>query len=360
MSNHLFKNQLMMPYFKSNNNSTSQVTTTNNNTPIKLPQFDNPDAKDHYLAPQNYRYLSLLPGFSTYTHGLPIASVNTAPNQIAAKEKIIPQLKSPLQQVPEEQEDDEGKEDPQQQQQYHHQLNQHEYHLHSCIHPHKFDLFNSNDEKIPRNLPNDVELEFVRATNHSNNDNNKNKFSASILQQLQVLPTENIDVYDYLNPRKSANMGYREKIRSWLASVPLAIAYDESLTQFNLNCYPGVVSASETASNSDAEIDLADVDDVLELQAQRVTRYVNRLYFNEEEIPLPIEEIEEDLENEDLEEEEEDGEDGDGADQGEEGGMLGIEEYNHNPALPERNENRYNGRKGVNTMGDLKTGIVHE
>lgn len=83
----------MMPYFKSNNNSTSQITTTNNNTPIKLPQFDNTDTKDHYLAPQNYRYLSFLPGFSTYTHGLPIASVNTAPNQIAAKEQIILNLK---------------------------------------------------------------------------------------------------------------------------------------------------------------------------------------------------------------------------------------------------------------------------
>lgn len=342
-----------MPYCKSNRN-------LNSNTPpqTKVSTFGNQDptnTKDYYhhqgLSPQNYRYLSFLPV-------IPITNgVNNATkfNQIAAKDQNIPQLRSPLQQVPEEEGNDDEEQGNQisptqsnqyqQQNQFLHGLQIHhsEYHA-TSNHPEKFDIFNCNDAhnnnnnnnvKAPRNLPCDTELVFARANSHLNN-------SSSILQQLQILPTETIDVYDYLNPRKAANMGYREKIRSWLTSVPLAIAYDENSTQFNLNCYPGVVSISETATNSDVEIDLADIDDVLELQAQRVTRYVNKLYFNEQEVPLPIEESGQDLEEDDFDDLEEQEDEGEAAvaEHGleKEADMDGINDYStKNPTLPQRN-----------------------
>ncbi|CAK9684804.1 hypothetical protein FOB58_003776 [Candida parapsilosis] len=376
-----------MPYFKSNLNTTTATTNNNNNTQVtnnKQNRFGgnhyhhHQDTKNYYATgQQNYRYSSFFPGFVTSaTHGLPVASpsaaaaafttaaptavrpiVNTNSSQMtAAKEKNIPQLKSPLHQVPEDEQEDEREygvrvDNSRQQLQQPSpgfQITDPDFH-----HPlQKFDIFGCNDDKIPRNLPGDAELEFSRAGHHlhhnNNNDNNNN--NSSILQQLQILPPETtIDVYDFLNPRKSANMGYREKIRSWLSSVPLAIAYDEDSTQyFNLNCYPGVVSISDSTTDSDVGvvIDLGDIDDVLELQAQKVTRYVNRLYFNEEEIPLPKGENGENFEEDDLVEEEEEEEEEvddeekkkgqeqpveeyDGRVPQDEEGMLGVEVYHH-------------------------------
>ncbi|KAI5955297.1 hypothetical protein KGF54_001858 [Candida jiufengensis] len=107
---------------------------------------------------------------------------------------------------------------------------------------------------------------------------------------------EHVEVYNYLNPRKTANMTYNEKISNWLSSIPLIaknnntsggnfFTNNENLSpNYKIDCYPGVVSHSITASNtSNGEIDLTDVDDIIELQAQKVTKYVTRLYYNENE-----------------------------------------------------------------------------
>ncbi|KAI5968628.1 hypothetical protein KGF57_000088 [Candida theae] len=377
MTDNLFKQpQLMMPYCESNRNSKSNTPPAH---PKKQSAFGDhhSSTRDYYQqgsSPQNFCYSSFLPVFPI-ANGVVTNNVNYS--GITARDKIHSQLKSPLQQVLEEDADgyeSEGNKKQHQfaqaaaaaaaapappfQQSYLHepQTNQPEYQ--ASVQAPRFELFggnnytgndatagnyNNNNNSIPRNLPCDAELEFARA-NASLNTN------PSILRQLHVLPTPTaaVDVYDYLNPRKSANMHYKEKINSWLSSVPLAVAYDENLTQFNLNCYPGVVTISETATNSEVEIDLADIDDVLELQAQRVTRYVKRLYFNEEEIPLSMEEYGQDLDGQCIDEveeqesqEQEEGEDV-VAEQnlGEGGGMLGFEEHTskQNPECPQRNQ----------------------
>ncbi|CAK9441326.1 uncharacterized protein LODBEIA_P51950 [Lodderomyces beijingensis] len=101
---------------------------------------------------------------------------------------------------------------------------------------------------------------------------------------------QDLDVYNILNPRKASNMGYKEKIVSWLSTVPHV--KDEENNEYYVDCYPGIVSDTSNSNisassneicrtSNNKEIDLADVEDLLELQAQKVTRYVMRLYANE-------------------------------------------------------------------------------
>ncbi|KAI5965570.1 uncharacterized protein KGF55_000932 [Candida pseudojiufengensis] len=111
--------------------------------------------------------------------------------------------------------------------------------------------------------------------------------NSSIPQPNQV---EQIDVYEYLNPRHATNMTYNEKITNWLTSIPLVIKCNEDTNDGNVgprykfDCYPGTVSHSITPSDSsNADINLIDVDDIIEMQAQKVTKYVTRLYHNESE-----------------------------------------------------------------------------
>ncbi|CAX42178.1 conserved hypothetical protein [Candida dubliniensis CD36] len=100
-----------------------------------------------------------------------------------------------------------------------------------------------------------------------------------------VSPT--LEVFNTLNPRKAPNMTYKEKIMNWMSSIPQF--NDSENNEIYIDCYPGVISTSVTPSTSDEEIDLADIEDILELQARKVTRYVTRLYIREsenwEEIP---------------------------------------------------------------------------
>lgn len=90
-----------------------------------------------------------------------------------------------------------------------------------------------------------------------------------------------LEIFNTLNPRKAPNMTYKEKIMNWMSSIPQF--NDSENNEIYIDCYPGVISTSVTPSTSDEEIDLADIEDILELQARKVTRYVTRLYIRESE-----------------------------------------------------------------------------
>ena len=121
---------------------------------------------------------------------------------------------------------------------------------------------------------------------YNNVSTNQSQFGFILPQQLKNestnnLQVSNLEIYNNLNPRKSPNMNYKEKISNWMASIPQFNNSENN--EIYIDCYPGVISTSNTPSTSDEEIDLSDVEDILELQAQKVTKYVTRLYIHEVE-----------------------------------------------------------------------------
>ncbi|RCK59430.1 hypothetical protein Cantr_07470 [Candida viswanathii] len=164
----------------------------------------------------------------------------------------------------------------------------------------------SDSDQIPRYVPHDynpkranttlaTQLNLQETSHHPNLSynvpTNQPQFNSLLPQQIKNetstatttnnLQVSNLEIYNNLNPRKSPNMNYKEKITNWMASIPQFNNSENN--EIYIDCYPGVVSTSGTPSTSDDEIDLSDVEDILELQAQKVTRYVTRLYIHEVE-----------------------------------------------------------------------------
>lgn len=148
---------------------------------------------------------------------------------------------------------------------------------------------------LPNNNLNNVNNNANHNNNNNNNNNNNKKHvlhqTSQQLQQKLPKPHE-LDVYSMLNPKKTLNMGYREKIVSWLSHIPHLL--DTETNEITMDCYPGVVADNLSSNISSLystsakeeftgprEIDLADIEDLLEFQAQKITRYVTRLYGEE-------------------------------------------------------------------------------
>ncbi|CAK7900642.1 hypothetical protein CAAN1_06S00188 [[Candida] anglica] len=81
------------------------------------------------------------------------------------------------------------------------------------------------------------------------------------------------------NPRVAANMPAKEKVSNWIHTVPVVVLEDSFTTLST--CYPGIVSSRE--STGDDSMDYAELQDILELQARKITRYVTHIYQNETE-----------------------------------------------------------------------------
>ncbi|CAI5759350.1 unnamed protein product [Candida verbasci] len=138
-----------------------------------------------------------------------------------------------------------------------------------------------------------------------------------------------VDVYDFLNPRKSPNMTYKEKINNWLNTIPFNF---DKYNEFKIDCYPGTANSSndyDSNSNSDSEIDLGDIDDLLELQAQKVTKYVTRLYVIEDNLKEE-EVIVVESESEEEQEEQESSDDVEEAEEVRDGEVIDVDEVGKN------------------------------
>lgn len=92
-------------------------------------------------------------------------------------------------------------------------------------------------------------------------------------------------------PRKAANMKAEEKVQNWIKGIPSRLDTDSQLI---VDCFPA--TTSYTSSNSEiSQMDLTDFDEILEIQARRVTRYATRIYLHEVE-PTSEEVIDESFE----------------------------------------------------------------
>lgn len=99
--------------------------------------------------------------------------------------------------------------------------------------------------------------------------NNEQSGSSSVLHYPTEFPQS-------FNPRLAANMSAREKVSKWIQKVPIST---DVLGKITLYCYSGTVPSS---SESGGEItDNSEIQDVIELQARRVTKYVTRFYRTE-------------------------------------------------------------------------------
>jgi hypothetical protein len=90
-------------------------------------------------------------------------------------------------------------------------------------------------------------------------------------------PVENNHFPVNFDPRNAANMNSEDKVKKWIQTIPSTI---DSNHQVIVHCYPP--STSYSSSNSElSQWDLTDVDEMLEFQARRITRFTTRLYLNE-------------------------------------------------------------------------------
>lgn len=81
------------------------------------------------------------------------------------------------------------------------------------------------------------------------------------------------------NPRRASNMPAREKVQNWMKDIPFHYSTDNAMVY--IDCFPAVASYSSSESGSQQE--LTDTDQILELQARRLTRYATRNYINDSE-----------------------------------------------------------------------------
>ncbi|EMG48241.1 hypothetical protein G210_1211 [Candida maltosa Xu316] len=147
-------------------------------------------------------------------------------------------------------------------------------------------------DQIPRNMPTYFPKRMCSTTNNNTQTQQPlGQLPPPYLHQTQPplvingtgssMDVSNLEIFNTLNPRKAPNMNYKEKILNWMATIPQFNNSENN--EIYIDCYPGVISTSVTPTGSDDEIDLADIEDILELQAQKVTRYVTRLYFHEDD-----------------------------------------------------------------------------
>lgn len=79
------------------------------------------------------------------------------------------------------------------------------------------------------------------------------------------------------DPRNAANMNSEDKVKNWIQTIPSTI---DSNHQVIMHCFPP--STSYSSSNSEvSQWDMTDIDEMLEFQARRITRFTSRLYLNE-------------------------------------------------------------------------------
>lgn len=87
-------------------------------------------------------------------------------------------------------------------------------------------------------------------------------------------------------PRTTANMHHKEKVLLWLLKVPV---FRVASGEWYHECYPGIVGSEEETSES---LDAEDIQDVLDLQARRVTFFANKCYYMDTSEPTARPEIE--------------------------------------------------------------------
>ncbi|RLV96169.1 hypothetical protein JA1_000279 [Spathaspora sp. JA1] len=95
----------------------------------------------------------------------------------------------------------------------------------------------------------------------------------------------NVNDFTSLNPRKDPNMNFREKIMKWLETIPQPSEDDDVI------CYVGCIDSSFSQSGSEAEdefdIDIGDLEDRLEFQAEKLTKLTTRQYrYDSEAVAL--------------------------------------------------------------------------
>lgn len=94
-----------------------------------------------------------------------------------------------------------------------------------------------------------------------------------------TLQPESPEMPPTFNPRTAANMPTMEKVSKWIQKMPLVELETNGATR--LTFYAGTIPSS---SESGADlIDNSELEDVIEFQARRVTRFVTQLYLNEAE-----------------------------------------------------------------------------
>lgn len=97
---------------------------------------------------------------------------------------------------------------------------------------------------------------------------------------------------DSFNPRQAVSMPMKEKVSTWMSSVPYHL---DEFDQVLIDCYSGVIEYDSTDTQSSCgPIDLSGVDAIMELQARKVTRYATRVYVNELE---PVVRVEDDIDS---------------------------------------------------------------
>ena len=97
---------------------------------------------------------------------------------------------------------------------------------------------------------------------------------------------------DSFKPRQAVSMPMKEKVSTWMSSVPYHL---DEFDQVLIDCYSGVIEYDSTDTQSSCgPIDLSEVDAIMELQARKVTRYATRVYINELE---PVVRVEEDVDS---------------------------------------------------------------
>lgn len=94
-----------------------------------------------------------------------------------------------------------------------------------------------------------------------------------------TLQPEGPEMPPTFNPRTAANMPTMEKVSKWIQKMPLVELEANGATR--LTFFAGTIPSS---SESGADlIDNSELEDVIEFQARRVTRFVTQLYLNEAE-----------------------------------------------------------------------------
>lgn len=76
------------------------------------------------------------------------------------------------------------------------------------------------------------------------------------------------------NPRQASNMPAVDKVNGWMKSLP------QDPDQGKVFFYPAVIASS---AHSETNIDMLDKDDLLEMQARKITRLTTELYHDDKE-----------------------------------------------------------------------------
>ncbi|KAK6454971.1 uncharacterized protein RJT20DRAFT_819 [Scheffersomyces xylosifermentans] len=102
------------------------------------------------------------------------------------------------------------------------------------------------------------------------------------LQELEqsLLPPDQYWNLPYMfDPKRESNMSSEEKIHKWMSNIPCS--YNTNINSITTGCFPATLSYTSSRSASLHELD--EDDEIMELQARKVTRFATRLYMNDSE-----------------------------------------------------------------------------